>query len=84
MHSLCSKCKGMRNISRCNIIDKSAAKYFTHAKYFTGYDQCRAMQNISLCNVIDKTAAKYFTQAKYLTDSLCMMKLQGVHYALFM
>ena len=28
----------MRNISLCNIKDKTAAKYSTQAKYFTVYD----------------------------------------------
>ena len=69
----------MQNISLCNVIDKTTAKYFTQAKYFTVYDEttmstlcplcykCTEMHNILLCNVIDKTAAKYFTQAKYFT-----------------
>ena len=87
----------MRNISLCNIIDKTAAKYFTQAKYFTVYDQTTICElctlyiivNVEECKLFAiqyyrQTAAKYFTQAKYFTGSLCMIQPQGVHYALSM
>ena len=39
MPSLGCKCTEMRNILLCNVIVKTAVKYFTQANYFTVYDE---------------------------------------------
>ena len=38
-HNLSDGHRKMHNISLCNVIDKTTAKYFTQAKYFTVYDE---------------------------------------------
>ena len=50
MHSLCCKCTEMQNILLCNVIDKTAAKYFTQAKYFTVYYETTTTK-CSLCTL---------------------------------
>ena len=61
----------MQNILLCTVIDKTAAKYFTQAKYFTVYYETTTTRctlctlyvvNVEECKIFhSSTKAKYFT-----------------------
>ena len=94
MPLLCCKCTEIQNISLCNVIDKTIAKYFTQAKYFTVYDETTMYTLCPLC-VVNVQKCKIFGYAMLKTKLqqnislkqnilLCKMKLQCVYYALSM
>ena len=76
----------MQNISLSNIIDKTAAKYSTQAKYFTVYDETTrcTLHTLYKVNIEEYEIIRHAILKTKLQQniSLCMKKLQGVHYVL--
>ena len=62
MPSLCCKYTEMQNIWLCNVIDKSARKYFTQSKYLTVYDETTMCTLFSLY-VVNVQKCKIFCYA---------------------
>ena len=59
----------MQNISLCNVIDKTEAKYFTQAKYFTVYDETK-MCTLCPLYVVNVQKCKIFRYAMPKTNQI--------------